>query len=70
MTRLPFLSPEQPEVEIAVHDPHCVLSLSQLYPVVEVFPNKKGTVLPQLDAITVTVDDPTDCSLQNINTIK
>lgn len=65
MTRLPFLSPEQPEVETAVHDPHCVLSLYQLYPVVEVCPNMKGTVLTQLDAITVTVDDPTDCILQN-----
>jgi hypothetical protein len=46
-----------------------VLSLSQLYPVVEVSPNKKGTVLPQLDVIAITADDPTDCSLQNINTV-
>jgi hypothetical protein len=65
MTRLPVLSPEQPEVESAAHDPHCVLSPCQLCSAVEVHPSMKDTVLLQLDAVTITVDNLTDCSLQN-----
>lgn len=64
MTRLPVLSPGQPEVETAAHDPHCVFSLCQLCSVVEVCPSMKDTVLLQLDAVTVTVDYLSDCSLQ------
>lgn len=65
MTRLPVLSPEQPEVETPAHDPHCVLSPCQLCSVVEVPPSMKDTVLLQLDAVTITVDYLIDCSLQN-----
>lgn len=65
MMCLPGLSPEQLEVESSAHGPHCVLSPSQLHSVVEVPPSTKDTVLLQLDTVTITADDLTNCTLQN-----